>query len=55
MMFHFLQEKVLYFCCISTVVFRVSNSGGVFLLGVSGSARFFSAVQTISNLEISLK
>ena len=33
----------------STVVFRVNNSGGVFLLGVSSSARFFPAVQTICN------
>ena len=35
------------FCGISTVVFRVSSSDGVFLLNVSGSARFFPAVQTI--------
>ena len=32
---------------ISTVVFLVNNSGGVFLLGVLVSARFFSAVQII--------
>ena len=31
---------------ISTVVFRVGNSGGVFRLNVSGNARFFPAVQT---------
>ena len=35
------------FLGISTVVFRVSNSGGVFRLKVSGNARFFPAVQTI--------
>ena len=35
------------FCGISTVVLRVSSSGGVFLLNVSGNARFFPAVQTI--------
>ena len=32
----------------STVVFRVSKSGGVFLLSVTGKARFFPAVQTVS-------
>ena len=32
------------FLGISTVVFRVSNSGGVFRLKVSGTARFFPAV-----------
>ena len=32
---------------LSTVVFRVNKSGGVSLLRVSGSARFFRAVQTI--------
>ena len=46
-MFRFFQEKNLIFCGISTVVFRVINSGGVFLLSVSGIARFFPAVQTI--------
>ena len=46
-MFHLLQGKVLYFGGISTVVFRVINSSGVFLLRVSGIARFFPAVQTI--------
>ena len=35
------------FCGISTVVFRVSSSGGVFLLRVSGNARFLPAVQNI--------
>ena len=35
-------RKNLIFCGISTVVFRVSNSSGVFLLNVSGNARFFS-------------
>ena len=43
------------FLGISTVVFRVSNSGGVFRLKVSGNARFFPAVQTICKLEISLE
>ena len=37
----------LIFFGISTVVFRVSNSGGVFRLNVSGKARFFPTVQTI--------
>ena len=46
-MFRLLQGKIFYFFGISTVVFRVSNSGGVFRLKVSGSARFFPAVQTI--------
>ena len=46
-MFHFLQDRNLKFCGVSTVVFRVSSSGGVFLLNVSGSARFFPAVQTM--------
>ena len=44
-------RKNLMFCGISTVVFLVSNSGGVFQLGVSGSARFFPAVQTLCKLE----
>ena len=35
------------FCGISTVVFLVNSSGGVFLLRVSGSARFFPAVHTM--------
>ena len=47
MMFHVLQGKIFMFCGISTFVFRVNNSGGAFLLRVSGSARFFPAVQTI--------
>ena len=42
-MFHLLQEKNLIFCGISTVVFLVNNSGGGFLLKMSGSARFFLA------------
>ena len=46
-MFRFLPGQILYFMGISTVVFRVSNSGGVFPLNVSGNARFFPAVQTI--------
>ena len=46
-MFRFLQGRILYFLGISTVVLRVSNSGGVFRLKVSGNARFFPAVQTI--------
>ena len=37
----------LMFCGISTVVFRVSNSSGVFRINVSGNARFFPAVQSI--------
>ena len=40
---------------ISTVVFLVSSSGGVFLLKVSGNARFFPAVQTMCKLGISLE
>ena len=40
-------RKNLIFCGISTVVFLVNHSGGVFLLRVLGSARFFPAVQTI--------
>ena len=43
----FFARYNLLFCGISTVVFRVSNSGGVFLLNESGNARFFPAVQTI--------
>ena len=31
-MFRLLRDKILYFFGISTVVFRVSNSGGVFRL-----------------------
>ena len=45
-MFRLLQGKVLYFW-VFQLVFRVSNSGGVFQLNVSGNARFFPAVQTI--------
>ena len=40
-------RKNLIFCGISIVVFIVNKSGGVFLLRVTGSARFFPAVQTI--------
>ena len=54
-MFHLLQGKIFIFYGISTVVFRVNNSGGVLLLRVSGSARFFPAVQSMCKLEISLK
>ena len=35
------------FCGISTVVFVVNISSGVFRLSVSGNARFFPAVQTL--------
>ena len=35
------------FCGISTKFFRVSSSGGVILLSVSGSARFLPAVHTV--------
>ena len=35
------------FCGISSVVFLVDCSGGVFLLRVPGSARFFPAVHTM--------
>ena len=38
----FSARNNLKICCISTVAFLVNNSGGVFLLRVSGSARFFS-------------
>ena len=34
-------RKNRIFCGIPTVVFLVNNSGGVFLLNVSGNARFF--------------
>ena len=44
------------FCCISTVVFRVRSSGGVFLLRVSGNARFFFLLfRLYVSLGISLK
>ena len=43
----FFARLNLIFCGISIVVFRLNNSGGVFLLSVSGNARFFPAVQTI--------
>ena len=47
LIFCLLQEIFFIFCGISTVVFRVNTSGGVFLLRVSGSARFFPAAQAI--------
>ena len=47
MNFHLLQGKNLKFCGNLTVVVFVNNSGGVLLLRVSGSARFFSAVQAL--------
>ena len=40
-------RKNLIFCGVSTVVFLINNSGGVFLLSVSGNAKFFPVVQTI--------
>ena len=46
-MFRLLQGKFLYFVVFQLFFFRVNNSGGVFLLRVSDSARFFPAVQTI--------
>ena len=46
----FFARKNFIFCCISIVVFLVNNSGGVFLLKVSGSARFFPAVLTICKI-----
>ena len=45
-------RKNLLFCGISTIVVLVSNLGGVFRLRVSGSARFFPAVQTICKLKL---
>ena len=54
-MFHLLQGKICIFCCISIVVFRVNNSGGIFLLRVSGSARFFPAVQLICKFRSFIK
>ena len=48
-------RKNFIFCGISTVVFLVNNSGGVFLLRVSGSARFFLLSKLCVSLEISLK
>ena len=44
----FFAKKNQMFCGILTAVFLVSNSGGVFRLSVSGKARFFPVVQTIS-------
>ena len=46
--------KNLIFCGISTVVFLVKK-GGVFLLSVSGIARFFPAVQLYVGLGILYK
>ena len=43
------------FLGISTVVFRVSNSGGVFRLKVSGNARFFLQSKLYVSLETSLE
>ena len=43
----YFARKNLILCGISTVVFLVNNSGGVFLLRISGKARFFPAVQII--------
>ena len=40
-------RKNLIFRGILTVVFLVSNSGSVFLLKLSGNARFFPAVHTM--------
>ena len=40
-----LMLHLFIFCDISTVVFLVNNSGGIFLLRVLGSARCFPAVQ----------
>ena len=51
----FFARKNFIFCGISNFFFRVKTSGGVFLLRVSGIARFFPAVQTICKFEISLK
>ena len=43
------------FCGISTVVFLVNSSGGVFLLRASGSARFFPAVHTMCKFGILIR
>ena len=40
-------RKNLILCGISTVVFLVKNSGGVFLLRISGNARFFPGAQAM--------
>ena len=48
-------RKNLLFCSILTIVFPVNNSVGVFLLRVSGSARFFPAVQTMCKFGIFIK
>ena len=42
----FVRKKFM-FCGISTVIFLVFNSYGVFRLSVSGNATFFPAVQTV--------
>ena len=44
--FQFFAKKLI-FCGIPIVVFRVSSSGGVFLLSVSGKAMLFPAIQDI--------
>ena len=48
-------RKNSLFCGISTVVFLVNKSGGVILLRVSGSARFFPGVQTVCKFGNSIK
>ena len=45
-MFRLLQEKTKYFM-VFLLLFLVNNSDGVFLLSMSGNAKFFPAVQTI--------
>ena len=48
-------RKNSLFCGISTVAFLVNNSRGVFLLRVSGSARFFLLFKLYVSMDISLK
>ena len=48
--FHLWRDKVFIICGISTVVFLVNGSSGVFLLTVSGSTRFFPAVHKMGKL-----
>ena len=43
------------FCGISTDVFLVFNSGGVFRLSVSGCARFFPAARLYVSLRLLLQ
>ena len=45
--FHLWRDKIVLFFGISTVGFLVNSSDGVFLLRVSDSAKFFSAVHTM--------